>query len=70
MFVQYVCAYLCLCQCVRVCLPGLLSAKGPEAESVIKAMAAVVEQEQRGEEHGFGASAFPVTMTGCFFCSS
>jgi len=21
-------------------------------------------------EHSFGASAFPVTMTGCFFCSS
>lgn len=40
--------------------------KGLEAECVIKAVAVV----EGGDEHGFGASAFPVTMTGCFFCSS
>lgn len=52
-----------------------LSAEGLEA--VIKAAVVVVVvegrkggREEKGGRHGFGASAFPVTMTGCFFCSS
>ena len=47
-------AVLCLstlCVCVRVCLPGFLSAKGPEAECVIKVVVVVVEQG-RGEGRG------------------